>query len=142
MTAAETTNNIFNTSEQSDIGNRSTEVLIVEDEPNVASLLSDYLQEQGYMVSVAKTVSMAREGLYEMSPDIVFLDINLPDGLGLDLIPMLRNNHNCRIIAMSADEFYMHKAVHGKNRADVFLPKPFKVNYVRKTLEYLEQLQE
>jgi len=142
MVAADTTNSTLNKLGSHSADRTLTEVLIVEDEANVASLLSEYLKQQGYMVAVAKTVSMAREGLYEMSPDIVFLDVHLPDGLGLDLIPFLRSNHDCRIIVMSADEHYMHKAVRGKVRADVFLPKPFKVESVRKTLIYLEQLQE
>ncbi|MEJ2004877.1 MAG: response regulator [Cyclobacteriaceae bacterium] len=118
------------------------EVLIVEDEENVANLLSEHLRNTGFMVALADTVSMAREGLYEMSPDIVFLDIHLPDGLGLDLIPFLRRNHDCKIVAMSSDEQYMKKAVEGDSHADVFLPKPFKINTIDKTLAYLEQLQD
>jgi len=113
------------------------EILIVEDEVNVANLLSDHLRSLGYMVSVAETVSMAREGLYEMSPDLVFLDMNLPDGLGLDLIPFLRQNHDCKIVAMSSDEHFIYDAMQGNSRADVFLPKPFKIAAVEKTLAYL-----
>ena len=113
-------------------------VLIVEDEPELADLLRQYLENRDYAVALATSVYQAREGLYEMSPDIVFLDINLPDGSGVDLIPLLRRNHNCRIIAMSADNHNMNDALGGKFHADVFLIKPFKLETVGKTLDILD----
>ncbi len=54
--------------------------LIVEDDPNSLSGLAAILQADGFSVDVAATLADAREALTRFIPDVVLIDLNLPDG--------------------------------------------------------------
>jgi DNA-binding response OmpR family regulator len=64
-------------------------VLVVEDDPDMRRLLTDFLQEEGIQVAEAADVTEALRWLSEERFDGVILDKNLPDGSGLDLLPRL-----------------------------------------------------
>ncbi|QSN60512.1 sigma-54 dependent transcriptional regulator [Caballeronia sp. M1242] len=63
--------------------------LIVEDDPNSLSGLSAILSADGFSVDTATTLAEARSALTRFIPDVVLIDLNLPDGSGLDLLPSL-----------------------------------------------------
>lgn len=61
-------------------------VLVVDDEPDIRSLLQEILEDEGYDVSVADTASAAQRAVEEHSPDLVLLDIWMPDMDGVSLL--------------------------------------------------------
>ncbi|KMY86915.1 Nitrogen regulation protein NR(I) [Candidatus Paraburkholderia calva] len=63
--------------------------LIVEDDPNSLSGLSAILMADDFTVDTATTLAEARAALARFIPDVVLIDLNLPDGSGLDLLPSL-----------------------------------------------------
>ncbi|HEY4294843.1 MAG TPA: sigma-54 dependent transcriptional regulator [Paraburkholderia sp.] len=63
--------------------------LIVEDDPNSLSGLSAILTADGFSVDTATTIAEARAALTRFIPDVVLVDLNLPDGSGLDLLQHL-----------------------------------------------------
>jgi two-component system response regulator HydG len=63
--------------------------LIVEDDPNSLSGLSAILAADGFSVDTATTLAEARAALSRFIPDVVLVDLNLPDGSGLDLLQHL-----------------------------------------------------
>ena len=63
--------------------------LIVEDDPNSLSGLSAILAADGFSVDTATTLAEARAALARFIPDVVLVDLNLPDGSGLDLLQHL-----------------------------------------------------
>ncbi|GAB5099446.1 sigma-54 dependent transcriptional regulator [Caballeronia sp. LP006] len=63
--------------------------LIVEDDPNSLSGLSAILTADDFTVDTATTLAEARAALSRSIPDVVLIDLNLPDGSGLDLLPSL-----------------------------------------------------
>jgi DNA-binding NtrC family response regulator len=63
--------------------------LIVEDDPNSLSGLSAILAADGFSVDTATTLAEARAALTRFIPDVVLVDLNLPDGSGLDLLQHL-----------------------------------------------------
>lgn len=66
-------------------------ILIVEDDPDEARLSRDVLAASGYVVCIAGSARSAREAVVGVAPfDLVFLDLRLPDGDGLHLMPALR----------------------------------------------------
>jgi two-component system, OmpR family, response regulator len=65
-------------------------ILIVEDDASLASLLSEYLQRHGFLVDTLQRGSMAVQAVLSSRPDLVILDLMLPDADGLDICRELR----------------------------------------------------
>ncbi|HWR19497.1 MAG TPA: response regulator transcription factor [Clostridia bacterium] len=80
---------------------RNPRILIVEDETDVLSLNRRHFEEQGYEVDTAKTLSEARTKLWERPPDLVLLDVMLPDGTGFDFCAELRKITTAPIIYLT-----------------------------------------
>lgn len=64
-------------------------VLIVDDEIDLCLLLKSYFQRKGYEVAIAYTLASGLDQLKTFSPDILFLDNNLADGLGWSMVPAI-----------------------------------------------------
>src|ERR1700750_1972108 len=67
------------------------DILIVDDDYEIRTLLSRYLEEQGFRVSTASSLRACKDLLGRRTPDLLVLDVMLPDGSGLDLCRDLRN---------------------------------------------------
>jgi two-component system, OmpR family, response regulator len=68
-----------------------THILAVEDDEQVQELLSDYLSHEGFRVTIAATGAAMMAALAAEPPDLILLDLRLPDGDGLALVRQLRN---------------------------------------------------
>ena len=66
-------------------------VLIVDDEPDIRELVREILEDEGYAVVVAEDVASAREALKERQPDLVLLDIWMPEQDGVSLLKEWRD---------------------------------------------------
>lgn len=102
-------------------------VLIAEDEETIASILSRMVKKNfNYDVIIANSYAQALKVLAERNPDLIFIDVNLGDGNGYDLIKLLRSRpeYDSKIIMMSAytNEPDLLDDVPG---ADWFITKPF-----------------
>ena len=62
-------------------------LLIIDDEEDLCLLLKDYFIKKGYEVYISHTLNGGRELLDATRADVVFLDNNLPDGIGWDMAP-------------------------------------------------------
>src|SRR5687768_6993362 len=60
--------------------------LVVDDDPEIVDVLCEFVEREGFVVARAGTLEEAREEIAGSPPDIVLVDINLPDGSGLDLL--------------------------------------------------------
>jgi len=60
--------------------------LIVDDDPEIAKVLTELVEREGFAVTCASTLAQAREEIATTVPDIVLVDIHLPDGSGLELL--------------------------------------------------------
>ncbi len=116
-------------------------VLIVEDEEAIAESLSKILTRFDYTVAKSGSVSEAEGRISEYTPDIVFLDINLPDGSGTELIPVFRKRiAQVVIIVMSAYYDYQEELPgEGNHTADFFLSKPFGMSDLAQALEFADK---
>ncbi len=77
------------------------QVLIVDDEESFSSGISEFLQLQGHSVTAARSLAAARDALTEGVPDVVVLDLMLPDGSGLQLLDSFENNRPQKIIIVT-----------------------------------------
>ncbi|SBV95497.1 Response regulator with CheY-like receiver domain and winged-helix DNA-binding domain [uncultured Eubacteriales bacterium] len=81
---------------------KRAKILMVEDEANVLSMNREYLEHEGYEVASASSVAQARFLLEEHAPDLILLDVMLPDGLGWDFCAELRKKTNAPIIYLTS----------------------------------------
>lgn len=98
--------------------------LLVDDEQEICELLCAMLKRTGTQCHFAHSLAEGRAALANATFDAVFVDVNLPDGLGYELIPEVKAiTPDARCIAISAMDGERGRAVAAG--ADVFIPKPF-----------------
>lgn len=98
--------------------------LLVDDEPEICLLLSNMLRRVGVASVFAHSVEEGRQALEGSAFDVVFLDVNLPDGLGYDLVPLIKaRDPGTRSIAISAMDNEEANALDAG--VDLFISKPF-----------------
>ena len=105
-------------------------ILAVEDEPRNSALLEAILTRAGFRLHVAEEIGAAREWLVDGSPDLVLLDRHLPDGDGLDLIPLIKQSPRLAavpILLVSASVLPEDVEAAMAAGCDGFLPKPVRV---------------
>jgi two-component system phosphate regulon response regulator OmpR len=103
----------------------SEHVLIVEDDPRLAEMLSEYLGQAGFRVAVAPLGATALRQLEESPYDAVVLDLMLPDMDGLDVCRQLRTKADTPILMLTARGNAIDRIVGLELGADDYLPKPF-----------------
>ena len=105
----------------------SLRVLIVEDDREIRSMMQSSLSVEGFEVQTAVSLSEARALLLHAPPDIVVLDLGLPDGDGQELVHGIRQHHALPIIIVSARHQESQKIQLLDAGADDYLVKPFSV---------------
>ncbi|MEZ4237152.1 MAG: response regulator transcription factor [Myxococcota bacterium] len=101
-------------------------ILVVEDEPGIASLLSRGLGEEGHGVTVEGTLAGARRALELAVADLLIVDRMLPDGDGLDLVRGLRRAGDGRPVIVLTARDRVDERVEGLyGGADDYVTKPF-----------------
>jgi two-component system KDP operon response regulator KdpE len=105
--------------------NGKTRVLVVDDEPAILKFLKPALEATDYVVSGAGTVAEATKRIASEVPDIVLLDLGLPDGDGKDVIRRVREWSNVAIVVLSARDREAEKIEALDLGADDYVNKPF-----------------
>ncbi len=100
-------------------------VLIVDDDTRIRSLLSRFLRESGYRVTVAETALDARAKLSGLSFDIIVLDVMMPGESGLSLAAGLRETMDVPILMLTARAEAVDRIAGLETGADDYLTKPF-----------------
>jgi DNA-binding response OmpR family regulator len=103
----------------------SDRILIVEDEPNIASFVQAYLQKAGFQVDRAATGKEGIDKLTARAPALVVLDLNLPDMDGLEVCKAVRANGQTPILMLTARDDDVDKIVGLEVGADDYMTKPF-----------------
>jgi two-component system KDP operon response regulator KdpE len=104
-----------------------TRILVVDDEPAILSFLRPALEANGFEVAAAMTAGEATKRIAGERPEIVVLDLGLPDGDGKDVIRQVRQWSDVPIVVLSAREREAEKIEALDLGADDFVNKPFGV---------------
>ena len=109
-------------------------ILLVEDEPSIRSAVTRALTDLGHVVRTSNTGMSGLESALENAPDVVLLDLGLPDIDGLQVLAMLRAVSQVPVIIITArdDDADMVKALDGG--ADDYVVKPFGIGQVEARL--------
>jgi len=100
-------------------------VLVIEDDPTLGLVIQDNLRSEGYEVDVAANGASAIRHTQTATPDIIILDLTLPDCDGLDLLPVLRLRGQVPIIILTARNQQPEKLTGLRLGADDYITKPF-----------------
>ena len=116
-------------------GKATARILVVEDDPGIAEALIELLESEGYHVWHTDTASGAEALLDEVHPDLVLLDIVLPDTDGLVLCSELRARSEAPIILLSGTQRKSDSIIGLRLGADDFIAKPFDTRELLARLE-------
>ncbi|MBC8045925.1 MAG: response regulator [Fimbriimonadaceae bacterium] len=110
-------------------------ILVIDDESEIGLLLSIVASRNGYEAKYSLDLASGAKLLKDYEPDILFLDINLPDGNGLDCIRHFKEqNSNLKIIMISAIDTLVNKQKAIKEGANEFMAKPFDIKQLNTIL--------
>ena len=100
-------------------------ILLVDDEPNILGTLAPLLRTRGYEVFTAMNGRAALEAVDREKPDLIVLDLGLPDGDGVDVCREIRETRNVPIVVLSARGAEGDKVRALDVGADDYVTKPF-----------------
>jgi len=103
-------------------------VLVVDDEPGILRAVQTNLGRHEYRVETAATGREALESYNRVRPDVVLLDLGLPDMDGLEVLRAIRERSSTPVVVLSAREAERDKVAALDLGADDYLTKPFGVN--------------
>lgn len=111
--------------------------LVVDDELDICRLLTLHLKALGLDAEYVSTIGEAKTRISPAGYDVIFVDLNLPDGSGFDLLESLNLIHSTsRVIVISAYDVERKKVL--ESGADGFIPKPFSKRTIELVLNNLQ----
>lgn len=113
--------------------NQSTDntILLVEDDTALGQGIRLALQGEHQQITLCKTIKAARDALAEARFDLLLLDVNLPDGSGLDFLTEIRQVSSMPIILLTANDMEMDIVTGLELGADDYITKPFSLAVLR-----------
>lgn len=111
-------------------------ILVIDDEKSLARTMTSFLKDLDYQVETAFTAVEGREKAGVFKPDIILLDVHLPDMLGLDIIEELKKkNPNLVVIMMTGSGTVKHAVEAMRKGAEDYLTKPLDLDELQVLLE-------
>ncbi len=107
---------------------KQKKILIADDNENIREALTSILEDEGYALWIAKDGAEALRKVREVSPDILILDVTMPEISGYDVCRTIKNDPNLKniYILMLSAKGQATKQEHGKEvGADEYIAKPF-----------------
>ena len=112
-------------------------ILLLEDDTTLGSGIRLALQSPSVQVTLCRTLAQAQNALAEKCYDLLILDINLPDGSGLDLLEQVRKTSDVPMILLTANDTDMDIVEGLEQGADDYITKPFSVSELVARVEAL-----
>ena len=106
-------------------------ILLLEDDAALGSGIFLALQSPGVQITLCATLEQARRALNRHPFDLLILDVNLPDGSGLELLAQLRRDGNVPVILLTANDMEMDIVTGLESGADDYITKPFSLAVLR-----------
>lgn len=104
------------------------QVLVIEDEPNIAEAISFILSREGWKVSIHKSGTTAVQAVHDLSPDVLILDVMLPGKSGYDILLDLRSSDATRalpVLMLTARGQKTDRELAQRLGVNRFMTKPF-----------------
>lgn len=111
--------------------NNMETILVIEDDEGLNRGISFTLTREGFQVLSAQNLKQGRSLLKENSVSIIILDLNLPDGDGLDLCKEVRRESDVPIIMLTARDLETDEIIGLETGADDYITKPFSLSILK-----------
>ena len=113
-------------------------ILVVDDEPDIRNLVQEILEDEGFIVKVAENAIVARQSIKKTKPDLILLDIWMPDVDGITLLKEWRNSFSQKIpIIMMSGHGNVETAVEAtRSGAYDFIEKPLSTAKLLLTIKH------
>lgn len=108
----------------------STHILIIEDDPNIAELIRLYLEKDNFDVTIASDGRTGVNAFHSIHPDLILLDIMLPEMDGFEVCREIRKTDKTPIIMLTAKDETVDKITGLELGADDYIAKPFDMKEV------------
>lgn len=105
---------------------RHRKVIIVEDEPDVLELVNSVASGEGFEVRPATSLDACREAMRSFDASVFIIDVGLPDGSGLSILPEIRTRGNVGILILSGHSGEVDQVLGLELGADDYVTKPFR----------------
>ncbi|HXB45270.1 MAG TPA: response regulator [Puia sp.] len=113
-------------------------ILIVDDEEDICYLLSGILKKKNYEPVFANSLSDALKAIDRSPPSLLILDNRLPDGLGIDFIPYVKEKYpSVKILMVTAYDSASDKLMAYSKGADFFIAKPLNRDLINLAIDQL-----
>ena len=106
-------------------------ILLLEDDTTLGSGIRLALQSPSVQITLCRTLAQAQNALAQNSYDLLILDINLPDGSGLELLEQVRKTSRVPVILLTANDLEMDVVTGLESGADDYITKPFSLAILR-----------
>jgi DNA-binding response OmpR family regulator len=116
-------------------------LLIVEDDPGIEKMLVHYLDGEGFAVTMARSVREARERFNDQRPDMMVLDVGLPDGDGWEVLRWIRERSHLPVLMLTGRNDAFDRVVGLELGADDYVGKPFVLREVLARLRAIQRRQ-
>lgn len=114
-------------------------ILLIEDDRKIANFITLALKAQGYKIIHAATGNAGIMAFCTKMPDIIMLDLGLPDMDGIDIIPQIREVSQIPILVVSAREFEQDKISALDAGANDYVTKPFSMGELLARVRVMER---
>lgn len=106
-------------------------ILLLEDDTTLGNGIRLALQSPSVQLTLCRTLTQAQNALAQNNYDLLILDINLPDGSGLELLEQIRQSSNLPVILLTANDMEMDVVTGLESGADDYITKPFSLAILR-----------
>ena len=110
-------------------------ILLVEDDSDIMRINRTFLENAGYTVHCAESVQQAAFQLEDCVPDLVLLDVMLPDGDGMDFCKILRQKTQAPVIFLTARDENDSVVMGFQSGGDDYITKPYDLNVLKARIE-------
>jgi two-component system, OmpR family, KDP operon response regulator KdpE len=107
------------------MGKLANAILVIDDEPQIRRFVRAGLELHGYSIRAAENASRGLDAVAQMRPDLVILDLGLPDKSGLEVLNTIRSWSNVPVIVLSIQVDEEQKVHLLRSGADDYVIKPF-----------------
>ncbi len=116
--------------------NKHIGALIIDDDVDICFLLTLILKNKNIQSIYVNSIAEAKGAFQKYKPEIVFLDNHLPDGVGIDFIPTIKEiSPRTKILMITAHNSDSNRKKAVSNGAEYFIGKPFNMDEISQVLE-------